>query len=248
MKRLGLIGGTGLEHWGGDGRPVDVSSIYGHPSAKPVEYSIGDLKLFFLSRHGRSHELPPHAVNYRANIDVLRRLEVKHVVAVNAVGSIAPDFQTGGLSVPDQLIDYTWGRAHSYSMSASEELNHIEFASPFDGEMRTRLIRAAEMASLPVTDGGCIGVTQGPRLETAAEIARLKRDGCDLVGMTSMPEASLAREAGIAYATLCVHSNWAAGISEQHITMESIEKTLDQAMTSVRQLLEKLLEEFSNVH
>jgi 5'-methylthioinosine phosphorylase len=247
MTRLGLIGGTGLDRWGGEGRELVVRSIFGDPSTKPVEYALGDLQLVFLSRHGRAHELPPHAVNYRANIDIFRRLEVKHVVAVNAVGTITPKYAPGGLSVPDQLIDYTWGRAHSYSMSASEPLKHIEFSSPFDESMRCRLVQAAGRVSVAVMDGGCIGVTQGPRLETAAEIARLRRDGCDLVGMTSMPEASLAREAGIAYASLCVHSNWAAGVSAQETSMESIEKTLAASMSSVRQLLEKLFEEFSDV-
>lgn len=247
MQRLGLIGGTGLDHWGVDGRALVVSSIYGHPSAKPVEFLIGDLQLFFLSRHGRTHELPPHAINYRANIDIFRHLEVDAIVAVNAVGSITPEFEPGGLSVPDQLIDYTWGRTHSYSMSVSEALKHVDFASPFDTGLRAKLIQAADTAGLEVGKGGCVGVTQGPRLETAAEIARMERDGCDLVGMTSMPEAALAREAGMAYASLCVHSNWAAGVSSEPVTMEAIEATLGVAMKQVHVLLESFFEEYPNV-
>lgn len=247
MKSLGLIGGTGLDCWGSAGQALDVSSEFGAPSTEPVEYQLDNLRLVFLARHGRCHEHPPHAVNYRANIDVFRRLDVKHVIAVNAVGAINRDFVPGGLSIPDQLIDYTWGRLHSYSMSANQPLKHIEFSSPFDESLRSSLVDAAGLARLAVNKGGCVGVTQGPRLETAAEIRRLKRDGCELVGMTSMPEAALAREAGISYASLCVHSNWAAGVSEHKITMDEIDKTLDSAMTKVRTLLGKLFEEFSDV-
>ena len=247
MRRLGLIGGTGLDQWGVDGKPLVVSSIYGHPSTKPIEYSIGDLQLFFLSRHGRTHELPPHAINYRGNIDIFRHLKVDGIISVNAVGTITPGFEPGGLSVPDQLIDYTWGRTHSFSMSASETLKHIDFELPFDTGLRAKLIEAAKFIGLEIAEAGCVGVTQGPRLETAAEIARLQRDGCDLVGMTSMPEASLAREAGMAYASLCVHSNWAAGVSSEPVTMEAIEATLAGAMKQVRELLERLFEEFPNV-
>ena len=132
-------------------------------------------------------------------------------------------------------------------MSASEALKHIDFASPFDIGLRAKLIQAADTAGLDVGKGGCVGVTQGPRLETAAEIARMERDGCDLVGMTSMPEAALAREAGMAYASLCVHSNWAAGVSSEPVTMEAIEATLGVAMKQVRVLLESLFKEYPNV-
>jgi len=246
MKRLGLIGGTGLDHWGEAVRSHDISSTWGQPSAAPAEYHIGDLRVFFLPRHGNQHQLPPHAVNYQANIDIFRQLDVEGIVAVNAVGGISRGCQPGTLSVPDQLIDYTWGRAHSFSMTAETDLLHVEFAGPFDGNLRTQLLNAAARSGEGITEGGCLGVTQGPRLETAAEIRRYKRDGCDLVGMTSMPEAALAREAGLDYACLCISANWAAGLEQEPVTMEAIEATLTDAMVKVRKLLAVLFAGLSN--
>ena len=247
MRRLGLIGGTGLDHWGTAVRSHSLESVYGQPSAGLAEYRIGKLHLFFLPRHGEQHEIPPHAVNYRANIDVFRQLDVGGIVAVNAVGGISSHNRPGTLTIPDQLIDYTWGRAHTFSMTASDDLLHAEFAGPFDGRLRTGLIKAATVAKVDLLDGGCVGVSQGPRLETAAEIRRFKQDGCDLVGMTSMPEAALAREAGLDYASLCVNANWAAGMDNGPVTMEAIEATLAGAMIKVRKLLATFFEEFPNV-
>jgi purine nucleoside phosphorylase len=204
--------------------------------------------VFFLPRHGEQHETPPHAVNYRANIDAFRQLKVEGIVAVNAVGGISAPFQPGTLSLPDQLIDYTWGREHTFSMAAGEELKHIEFTSPFDGLVRLGLLSAASTAGIDLTDGGCVAVSQGPRLETAAEIRKFKQDGCGLVGMTSMPEAALAREAGMDYASLCIIANWAAGLEEAPVTMAAIEATLARAMIKVHKLLGQFFEEFSNGH
>ncbi len=247
MKRLGLIGGTGLDHWGNVVASHPVNSVYGPPSAAPAEYQIGNTRVFFLPRHGEQHQVPPHAVNYRANIDVLKQLGIEGIIAVNAVGGISSHGHPGALMLPDQLIDYTWGRAHTFSLSAEDKLQHVEFAKPFDGHVRRGLIKAAGIAGIDVTDGGCIGVSQGPRLETAAEIRRFKQDGCDLVGMTSMPEAALAREAGLDYASLCVSANWAAGLEDAPVTMEAIEATLSDAMVRVRQLLTVFFEEPVNV-
>jgi 5'-methylthioinosine phosphorylase len=247
MRRLGLIGGTGLDHWGTAARSHQLAGSYGQPSAELTEYGVGDLQVFFLPRHGARHEIPPHAVNYRANIDAFRQLAVEGIIAVNAVGGISKGNQPGTLTVPDQLIDYTWGRGHTFSMTANDELAHIEFAKPFDGRLRSALIRSSALAHVELTDGGCIGVTPGPRLETAAEVKRLKQDGCDLVGMTSMPEAALAREAGLDYASLCINANWAAGLEKEPVTMEAIEATLRDAMVEVRKLLGTLFEEFFNV-
>jgi len=246
MRRLGLIGGTGLDHWGTAIRSHDVNSIYGRPSAAVAEYQLGNLQLFFLPRHGEQHEFPPHAVNYQANIDAFRQLQVEGIIAVNAVGGISSNNQPGTLTVPDQLIDYTWGRAHTFSMTDTDELLHVEFAGPFEGRVRSELLKAATVAGVEVADGGCIGVAQGPRLETAAEIRRFTRDGCDLVGMTSMPEAALAREAGLDYASLCINANWAAGLEEEPVTMQAIEATLEDAMVKVRKLLGVLFEGLSD--
>jgi len=246
MSRLGLIGGTGLDHWGTAGSPHKISSTFGQPSAELTEFLMGDLQVFFLPRHGEQHNIPPHAVNYRANIDAFRQLEVEGIIAVNAVGGITPHHQPGTLSVPDQLIDYTWGRDHTFSMTADDHLLHTEFSEPFDGRLRSQLLKAAALAQVAVKDSACIGVTQGPRLETAAEIERFGRDGCDLVGMTTMPEAALAREAGLDYACLCINANRAAGLDETPVTMEAIEATLADAMISVRKLLGVFFKEFPN--
>jgi len=248
MQRLGLIGGTGLDHFGTAARSHAISSIYGQPSASVAECQIGKLQVFFLPRHGKQHEIPPHAVNYRANIDAFRQMEVDGIVAVNAVGGITDPYQAGSLCLPDQLIDYTWGRAHTFSMVAGDDLLHVEFARPFAGPVRNGLLKAAAIADIDVVDGGCIGVSQGPRLETAAEIRRFKRDGCDLVGMTSMPEAALAREAGLDYASVCITANRAAGLEQEAVTMTAIEATLASSMRKVRGLLEQFFEVFSNVH
>ena len=248
MQRLGLIGGTGLDHFGKAVRSHDIDSPYGRSSARLAEYHIGQSQVFFLPRHGEQHETPPHAVNYRANIDAFRQLNVEGIVAVNAVGGISTPHRPGALSLPDQLIDYTWGREHTFSMVAGDELKHIEFAGPFDGRVRSGLLGAAATAGIDVADGGCVGVTQGPRLETAAEIRKFKQDGCGLVGMTSMPEAALAREAGLDYASLCIISNWAAGLEEEPVTMAAIEATLAGAMIKVRKLLGQFFEEVSNEH
>jgi len=247
MQRLGLIGGTGLDRWGIATRSHDISGAYGQPSAKLAEYRVGDLQVFFLPRHGEQHQIPPHAVNYQANIDAFRQLEVDGIIAVNAVGGISSDNRPGTLTVPDQLIDYTWGRAHTFSMTSSDGLLHAEFAGPFSSHLRSELLNAAASAGVEVTDGGCVGVSQGPRLETAAEIRRFKRDGCDLVGMTSMPEAALAREAGLNYACLCINANWAAGLEQDPVTMDAIEATLVGAMVRVRKLLGSFFKECSNV-
>lgn len=246
MRRLGLIGGSGLGHWTGNGKKHEVEGPYGRPSAPLVEFGHGKLQVFFLPRHGERHEIPPHAVNYRANVHALRQAGAEGIVAVNAVGGISEGNPPGALVLPDQLIDYTWGRQHSFSLTASDELAHVDFSQPFAGTLRVHLLRAAESADLELADGGCLGVTQGPRLETAAEIRRMRSDGCDLVGMTTMPEAALAREAGLDYASLCISANWAAGLGGETVSMEAIDTTLAAAMTKVRKLLETLFREIAN--
>jgi len=246
MRHFGLIGGSGLDRWGEAVATHCPQSPYGQASAEIEEYRAGGLRVYFLPRHGREHGIPPHAVNYRANIDCLRRVGAEAVLAVNAVGGIAGHCRPGVLLAPDQLIDYTWGREHSFSLTPQDPLRHVEFAAPFDGPLRTALLRAARRAGLDLEDGGCVAVTQGPRLETRAEILRLARGGCDMVGMTSMPEAALAREAGLDYASLCVCSNRAAGLSAKAISVEDIGAVLSEAMLRVRALIGQLLEDLSN--
>lgn len=247
MSRLGLIGGTGLDQWGEAFTIHPVKGEYGDCSADLEEYEIAGSRVFFLPRHGNDHSIPPHAVNYRANIDAFRQMEVEGIIAVNAVGAVSDGNMPGTLTVPDQLIDYTWGRVHSFSMTCDDNLQHVDLTWPFDEHLRVGLIRAAEIADVDMTLRGCVGVTQGPRLETAAEIQRYKQDGCDIVGMTTMPEATLAREAGLAYASLCVNANWAAGLDNEPLTMEAIDATLKGAMVDVRKVLDAFFKEILHV-
>lgn len=238
---LAVIGGTGtLELFEVLGeRTVDTS--FGPPSAALAEVEINGRSAWFLARHGRPHHIPPHRINARANIDALRQLGVEHVIAVSAVGGIEVQPGAGGLALPDQLIDYTWGRAHTFSDGELSPMLHVEFAEPFAGRSRSALVRAAAEAGVAVLDGGCLAVTQGPRLETAAEVRRMARDGATLIGMTGMPEAALAREAGLDYANLCVVANPAAGLSDQPISEADIHGVLAGAMRDVRSVLEHLV-------
>lgn len=235
---LGIIGGTGALDLFEVVSERYVHSVHGQPSAPLYSIRLGEAQARFLPRHGKPHVIPPHAINYLANIDALRQAGVKRIVAIHAVGGIDPELEPGSIVVPDQLIDYTWGRQHTFSDSADQPLEHIEFAEPFAGPTREALLSCARAASIQVHDGGCYAVTQGPRLETAAEIARLAADGCTLVGMTAMPEAALAREAGLDYASLSVVANPAAGVTDQVISLDEIHRVLAKAMHQVRKLLE----------
>ncbi len=227
---IAVIGGTGLSELEGLRvlREHAVATPFGSTSAPIQEGHFGDgQSLLFLHRHGgRGRPVPPHLVNYRANLWALRALGVTRVVAANAVGAIDTRLRPGCLVLPDQLIDYTWGREHSFDDGSSGQLMHVDFTEPFDPALRAAVRAAAERAGVPCTDGATLAVTQGPRLETAAEVRRMASDGCDLVGMTTMPEAALAREAGLAYAAVCMVVNAAAGLSEEPITLDAIRATL----------------------
>lgn len=213
---LALIGGTGLYQFPGleqvERHAVDTP--YGAPSDALVLGRVGDKRVAFLARHGESHTIPPHRVNYRANVWALHHVGARRLIGVNAVGGIRADMGPRVLAVPDQIIDYTHGRLTSYSDLAGAEVRHIDFSAPYSAALRRQLLDAAAQAGVAVVDGGCYGATQGPRLETCAEIARLRRDGCDLVGMTGMPEAALARELELDYACLALVANWAAGCGD----------------------------------
>jgi len=219
-RSIAIIGGTGLTEL--EGLVIDqrreLDTPYGAPSAPLCLGSYYGQPVIFLARHGHGHMLPPHLINYRANLWALHEIGVRRVLAVAAVGGIHPQLGPATLAVPDQLIDYTWGRAHTYGREGLVE--HADFTEPYDASLRQRLIAASYHAKIEILAGGTYGVTQGPRLETAAEVRRLQRDGCDMIGMTAMPEAALARELGIAYATLAVSVNWAAGIGGGDIHAE----------------------------
>lgn len=240
---VGIIGGTGFGRIAalGDAHGAEIETEYGWPSAQVQLGELGGASVAFLARHGDPHRIAPHRVNYRANIAVLKTLGVTEIVAINAVGGIAPWATAGALVVPDQLIDYTHGRLASFSDFRERAVEHIDFSDPFSESIRVRLLSAARVAGEGVHEGGCIAVTEGPRLETRAEITRLRRDGCDLVGMTSMPEAVLAREAGLAYASLAVVANPAAGVMAEAIGMHEIEQVLAASMQRVLRVVNAYL-------
>lgn len=235
---LGLLAGTGaLDLFEPAGAPRLVETPYGAPSSELWPIDLGGTRAWMLARHGRPATIAPHKVNYRANIDALRQLGVTHSIGIYAVGGVDPALRPGDLVVCDQLIDYTWGRQHSFETVDEHGIQHIEFAEPFAGQTRPALLAAARAAGVSVHEAGCYGATQGPRLETAAEIARLARDGCHVVGMTGMPEAGLAREAGLDHAGLCVVANPAAGVTDEVISVEAIHAVLKQAMQDVARVL-----------
>jgi purine nucleoside phosphorylase len=187
------------------------------------------------------HTIPPHKVNYRANIWALREAGVERVIAVAAVGAISDALEPGSLLIPDQILDYTHGREHTFFDGGDKEVTHVDFTEPYDAGLRGRLLEAARRAKIAVTERGTYGATQGPRFETAAEIRRMERDGADVVGMTGMPEAGLAREAGLRYAAINVVVNKAAGKEARPISLEEIEQHLAAGMATVRRLLEHVI-------
>lgn len=240
MPELGVIGGTGLTEFQ-QGKVVGSRATpYGDSAADIVVSEVVGREVAFMARHGVPHRLPPHKVNYRANVWALHAVGVRQVIAVNAVGAIPSAWLPGSLVVPDQIIDYTYGREPSFCDGEGSELLHIDFTEPYSEALRQALIKAANQSHCDIIDKGVYGVTQGPRLETAAEINRMERDGCDLAGMTAMPEAALARELGMDYAMLCVVVNPAAGRSDQPITLEEIHQVLEQGITKVRAILAQL--------
>lgn len=241
---LAVIGGSGLYQFPGLENPVRrvVETPFGAPSGEVMTGDFAGKRVAFLARHGERHSLPPHRVNYRANLWALHSLGARRVVGVNAVGGIRADMGPRVIVVPDQLIDYTHGRFTSFCDADGAEVKHIDFSEPYTQALRAQLLAAARKAGIAAIDGGCYGATQGPRLETRAEIARMKRDGCDLVGMTGMPEAALARELELDYACLALVANYAAGCGDEaEISIEEIFAHLAAATAQVPVLLEALL-------
>jgi len=240
VAETAIIGGTGLTSLNGLEivRREVVNTPYGEPSGPLTHGELAGHKVVFLPRHGSGHTIPPHKVNYRANIWALKSIGVEKIIAINAVGGISSDLAPGVLVFPDQIIDYTWSRTNTYFEDGLTSVVHIDFTIPYCETLREMLIRAAESTGLNSVNSGTYGATQGPRLETAAEIDRLERDGCHLVGMTGMPEASLAREQELSYATCAVVANMAAGRGENEIiSMELIEQHLKTGMQKVCRLL-----------
>jgi 5'-methylthioinosine phosphorylase len=241
---IAIIGGTGLYALDelSDQVRLAPESIYGPLSSSITVGTWYGKRVAFLARHGQDHSIAPHRVNYRANIDGLKQIGVQRIIAINAVGGITPQFGPQVLALPDQLIDYTHGRLSSFSDRPGTTVEHIDFSDPYTESLRQELLAAARAAAVDMVAHGTYATTEGPRLETRAEIRRLERDGSDLVGMTGMPEAPLAREAGLHYASLCVVANWAAGCGDASvITLEEIHAHLRVGMTQVRKVLEHWL-------
>lgn len=244
MQDIAIIGGTGLASFPGLKiiRKEVVRTPYGTPSG-PITYGeYYGKSIIFLPRHGSRHTIPPHMVNYRANIWALHEKQVKRVVAVAAVGGIHKEIYPTRIVIPDQIIDYTWGRLHTFFEKDLPQVKHIDFSKPYDSTLRGQLIEAATLAKIDVYQGGVYAAMQGPRLETAAEINKLERDGCDIVGMTGMPEAALARELDLSYAHCAISVNWAAGRTEELITLEAIRGATEKGMEKVRLLLGKMMD------
>ncbi|MDQ7016562.1 MAG: S-methyl-5'-thioinosine phosphorylase [Gammaproteobacteria bacterium] len=239
---IAIIGGSGFSSLPELMRikTEQVMTEFGAPSAPLLFAELQGQPLVFLARHGDPHIIPPHRVNYRANLRALQQVGVKQVIALAAVGGIAQACPPGRLVVPDQIIDYTYGREQTYFAENLAQVTHIDFTYPYTEGLRQALLQAAGQANIVVTAQGTYAATQGPRLETAAEIRKLEHEGCTIVGMTGMPEAALARELGLGYACLAVVANWAAGKSDRLITLPDIEKTLQGAHQSVNQLLLEL--------
>jgi 5'-methylthioinosine phosphorylase len=241
---LAVIGGTGLYRLASldDVEAIVRETPYGEASGPVRVGRLHGHRVAFLARHGEQHSLPPHRVNYRANLWLLKQLGIRRVLAVNAVGGITEAWGPQVLGLPDQLIDYTWGRITTFCEEPGTEVLHVDMTEPYSPGLREGLRRAAADTGVALVDGGCYGATQGPRLETRAEITRMRQDGCDLVGMTGMPEAALARELGLEYACLALVANWAAGCGDQaEITLEEVHANLEHATAPVPALLEALL-------
>ena len=240
MKKIGIIGGTGftsMKQLEIIHREV-VNTPYGEASAPLTHGRLGDLELLFLPRHGSGHNIPPHRVNYRANIWAMKELGVEQIIGFATVGGITqPPL---AMVIPDQLIDYSWGREQTFFDGEDGKVSHVDFTAPFCAELRQILINAALGAGIDIVTEGVYGVTQGPRLETVAEINRMQADGCDVVGMTALPEAALAREKGLCYTTCAIVVNWAAGKGDGAITQELIDAHLEVGTETIGALLQHL--------
>ena len=234
-----IIAGSGFQSLGEGSNAHQPTTDFGDPSSPVRELAYGERTVLLLARHGDAHVIPPHRINYRANAVALKSLGVECIIALNTVGVITAGQHPGEVAIPDQVIDYTFGRDHSIYDGESDSLDHIEFTEPFSAGLRQQLLSAAAVSGVAVHEGGVYAVMQGPRLETRAEVNRLERDGADYIGMTAMPEASLARELDMEYACLSLIVNYAAGRGQKAIHADIEESTM-----TAREKAMKILQEF----
>jgi 5'-deoxy-5'-methylthioadenosine phosphorylase len=245
MSVLAIIGGTGLS------KLVNLSDVskrvmktpYGEPSSALTIGKLDGVDVVFMARHGYGHTIPPHKINYPANIWALKEAGATNVVAVAAVGSLNKAMTPGNLVLPNQLIDYTWGRTSTFFEDDLEQVVHIDFTHPYSTRLSEQMAQAMLETKLPVLNKAVYACTQGPRLETAAEVIKLERDGCDLVGMTGMPEAALAKELKLDYACCAVVVNWAAGLEGDEISMHEIDSFACEGMMKVDEFLKALVQQ-----
>ncbi|MDR1423711.1 MAG: S-methyl-5'-thioinosine phosphorylase [Azoarcus sp.] len=241
---LAIIGGSGLTQLSSleAQRREVVRTPYGEPSGALTFGRLSGREVIFLARHGYGHTIPPHRVNYRANLWALKQAGAQAIVSVSSVGGIRPDCVPGALVVPDQILDYTWGRACTFFDGVEAPVRHIDFTHPYDETIRRHILDAAREAGEAMIDGAVYATTQGPRLESAAEIDRFERDGADVIGMTGMPEAALVRELELPFAAISAVSNHAAGrgASAENVHFERVENVLQDAMARVRKVLVRL--------
>jgi 5'-deoxy-5'-methylthioadenosine phosphorylase len=243
MSTIAIIGGSGLtklEDFTLDHQET-IDTPWGKPSAPLLYGSLAGKQIIFLPRHGTEHNIAPHKINYRANTWALNQAGIKSIIAVAAVGGIHAEATPASIVIPDQIIDYSWGRSSTFFEAPDTPVTHIDFSWPYSESLRKQLITAAKTSNISIIPKGVYGCTQGPRLETAAEITRMERDGCTLVGMTGMPEAALARELDMDYACCAIVANAAAGKTNQIITMDEIQKHLSAGISHTYQLLSALL-------
>jgi 5'-methylthioinosine phosphorylase len=242
-SRLGIIGGSGLYclQPGAAATLHEVMTPYADTPVPLMLEATPHGQVWFLPRHGRDHEIAPHEINYRANLWALHAAGARNIVAVNAVGGITPRMAPGALVLPDQIIDYSWGREHTYCTGKHAFDRHVDFTWPYSTDISRLLLQAAQACALALHDGGVYACTQGPRLESAAEVRRLANDGCDIVGMTGMPEAGLARELGLEYGCLALVVNRAAGLTDAPISLDDIRQVMASGIADVRRLLQHAL-------
>ena len=242
---IAIIGGSGSALLLPDmivDEQINIATPFGKPSSPIIRATSSDAQFFLLYRHGVGHSIPPHKINYRANIWALTELGIDVVVAIASVGGIRSSLKPGDLLLPDQLIDYTWGRESTFFDGEDGSVGHLEMTTPYSVQVRSALLKAADKCGVELADGGVYAATQGPRFETPAEVNRIETDGGDVVGMTGMPEAALAAEKGLCYACVTLIVNPAAGRGDGHITDEEIRRSMERGIGNLNILLQKTLD------